>query len=511
VNSESAASGGNRGAITACVILATLMQALDTTIANVALPYIQGSVAATQDQIDWVLTSYIAVAAIMTPPTGFLTARFGLKRVFLVSVGGFTLASMLCGMAQSLTQIVLFRMLQGACGAALVPLSQFVLVTIYPKERQGFAIALFGLGVLIGPVLGPVLGGWLTQNYSWRYVFYINLPIGVFDMLAMMAFLPDPKPEGSTKLDWLGFGALSVAIGALQILLDRGEIKDWFSSGEIIIETAVCCSAFYVFLVHTFTSKRPFVPPALFRDRNFAAGVIFIAIVGLTYYASLALQPPYLQELMNYPVVTAGLVLGPRGVGTMAAMFLVGRLTGRLDTRLLLAIGLGLVAWSFYAMTGWTPDVSAAQIIVVTMVQGVGLGFLFVPLTAVSLSTLPAEQRTNGAGIFNLSRNIGASVGISVVNALLTRNTQINHADVAQYVTAVNRTFEIPPIAHFWNPLTPAGRAALDALVTQQAQIIAYMDDYKLLLIATLAVMPLLFVFRRTSSRDAGDVVTAAD
>jgi MFS transporter, DHA2 family, multidrug resistance protein len=507
VNSDTATGGGNRGAITACVILATLMQALDTTIANVALPYIQGSVSATQDQIEWVLTSYIAVAAIMTPPTGFLTARFGLKRVFLVSIAGFTFASMLCGMAQSLTQIVLFRMLQGACGAALVPLSQSVLVTIYPKERQGFAMALFGFGVMIGPVLGPVLGGWLTENYSWRYVFYINLPLGILDVLAMMVFLPDPKPEGGTKLDWLGFGALSVAIGALQILLDRGEIKDWFSSGEIIIETIVCCSAFYIFLVHTFTSKRPFVQPALFRDRNFTAGVIFIAIVGLTYYASLALQPPYLQDLMNYPVVTAGLVMGPRGVGTMAAMFIVGKLTGRFDTRLLLAIGLGLTAWSFYAMTGWTPDVSTAQMIVVTMVQGVGLGFLFVPLTTVALSTLPTEQRTNGAGIYNLSRNIGSSVGISVVSALLTRNTQVNHANVAQYVTAVNRAFETPAIAHFWNPSTPAGRTALDVVVTRQAQIIAYMDDYKLLLVATLAVIPLLVVFKRTSGRGGGDVI----
>jgi DHA2 family multidrug resistance protein len=368
-------------------------------------------------------------------------------------------------------------------------------------------MALFGFGVMIGPVLGPVLGGWLTENYSWRYVFYINLPLGILDVLAMMAFLPDPKPEGSARLDWLGFGALSIAIGAFQILLDRGEIKDWFSSGEIIIETIVCCSAFYVFLVHTFTSKRPFVQPSLFRDRNFSAGVIFIAIVGLTYYASLALQPPYLQDLMNYPVVTAGLVMGPRGAGTMAAMFIVGKLTGRLDTRLLLAIGLGLTAWSFYAMTGWTPDVPATQMIVVTMVQGVGLGFLFVPLTTAALSTLPTEQRTNGAGLYNLARNIGSSVGISVVSALLTRNTQVNHANVAQYVTAVNRAFETPAIAHFWNPSTPAGRASLDGVVTRQAQIIAYMDDYKLLLIATLAAIPLLVVFKRTSTRGGGEVI----
>ena len=439
----------NRGALTLCVILATLMQALDTTIANVALPYMQGSVSASQDQIDWVLTSYIVAAAIMTPPTGFLASRFGFKPLFIVSVGGFTVASMLCGMAQSLTQIVLFRMLQGAFGAALVPLSQSVLFSIYPKERQGFAMGLFGVGVMVGPVLGPVLGGWLTQNYSWRYVFYINLPIGILGLIGMTLFLPESKRNASEKLDWVGFGTLSVALGALQILLDRGEVKDWFSSGEIILEAVVAASAFYLFLVHTFTAEKPFVRPALFRDRNFAAGVIFIAVVGLTYYASLALQPAYLQELVNYPVVSAGIVMGPRGVGTMAAMVVIGRLVGRVDTRLLLGAGLGLTAWTLYAMTGWTPDISQSEIISVGVVQGIGLGFLFVPLSATALSTLSPDQRTEGAGFYNLARNIGSSVGISVVNALLARNTQVNHASIAAHVTAVNRGFENPAVHDF--------------------------------------------------------------
>jgi MFS transporter, DHA2 family, multidrug resistance protein len=489
----------NVGMVTLCVILATLMQALDTTIANVALPYMQGSIAASQDQISWVLTSYIVAAAIMTPPTGFLAGRFGLKRLFLASVIGFTVASMMCGMAQSLTQIVLFRMLQGAFGAALVPLSQSVLFSVYPKERQGFAMALFGLGVMVGPVLGPVLGGWLTENYSWRYVFYINLPIGILGLIGMIVYLPDtPRREGD-KLDWFGFATLSLTIGALQVMLDRGEIKDWFSSGELIIEAVVAASAFYLFIVHTFTAEKPFVRPDLFRDRNFAAGVVFVSVVGLTYYSSLALQPPYLQELMNYPVVTAGLVMGPRGMGTMASMLIVGRLVGRVDTRILLGIGLAMTAWSFYAMTGWTPDISQSSIIGVGVVQGVGLGFLFVPLSAATLSTLPAERRTEGAGFYNLSRNIGSSVGISVVNALLTRNTQVNHASIASHVTAVNHGFDNPSIAHFWDPMTAVGRAALDSVITVQAQIIAYIDDYKLLMIATLAVFPLLLVFQRSS------------
>jgi DHA2 family multidrug resistance protein len=502
---------GNRAAITVCVILATLMQALDTTIANVALPYTQGSVSASQDQINWVLTSYIVAAAIMTPPTGFIAGRFGLKRLFLASVAGFAFASVLCGVAQSLVQIVLFRILQGLCGAALVPLSQSILLSIYPKERQGSAMALWGVAVMAGPILGPVLGGWLTANYSWRYVFYINVPIGMLTFAGMMAFLTETARNATAKLDWFGFGTLSVAIGALQLVLDRGEELDWFGSGEIILETIVAASAFYLFLVHIFTADKPFVRPALFHDRNFAAGVLFVAIVGLTYYASLALQPPYLQNLMGYPIVTAGLVMGPRGIGTMGAMMVVGRLVGRVDTRLLLGVGLGLTAWSFYAMTGWTPDVSQAAIVGVGIIQGIGLGFLFVPLSVVTLSTLPMEHRTDGTALFTLTRNIGSSVGISVVSSLLTQNTQVNHADIALQVMSVNRGFEDPIIEQFWNPLSAAGRGALDALIARQAQIIAYIDDYQLLMIATLAVIPLLIVFKRASGTSAPDHLVAGE
>ena len=508
---ERAPATGNRAAITVCVILATLMQALDTTIANVALPYMQGSVSASQDQIDWVLTSYIVAAAIMTPPTGYLAGRFGLKRLFLFSVVGFTVASMLCGMAQSLVEIVLFRILQGLFGAALVPLSQTVLLNINSKERQGSAMAMWGVAVMAGPVLGPVLGGWLTEAYSWRYVFYINLPIGILAFLGLSTFLPETARNATAKLDWFGFGTLSLAIGALQVMLDRGEELDWFGSLEIVVEAIIGASALYLFLVHTFTAREPFVRPSLFRDRNFAAGILFVAVVGLTYYASLALQPPYIQNLMNYPIVSAGLVMGPRGVGTMGAMLVVGKLVGRVDTRFLLGIGLGLTAWSFYAMTGWTPDISQRTIIVVGVIQGIGLGFIFVPLSVVTLSTLSSTERAEGAGLYSLSRNIGSSVGISVVNSLLTQNTQINHAAIAQHVTAVNRMFELPTIAQAWNPMTAAGRAALDAIITRQAQIIAYIDDYKLLMIATVAVLPLLIVFRKPSGKTEPDHTIAME
>jgi MFS transporter, DHA2 family, multidrug resistance protein len=499
MTAERAPDGVNRAAITACVMLATLMQSLDTTIANVALPYMQGSVSASEDEMGWVLTSYIVAAAIMTPATGYLVGRFGLKRLFLVSVVGFTVASMLCGMSQSLVQIVLFRILQGLFGAALVPLSQSTLISINPKERQGSAMALWSIAVMAGPILGPIIGGWLTENYSWRFIFYINLPIGLFAFFGMTIFLKGTARNAAAKLDWFGFASLSLAIGALQVMLDRGEELDWFSSGEIVIEAILGASAFYLFLVHTFTARAPFLRPSLFRNRNYAAGALFGVIIGLTYYASLALQPTYLQNLMNYPIVTAGLVMGPRGVGTVGALLIVGRLVGRVDTRFLLAIGLSLTAWSFHAMTGWSPDVSKATIIVVGVVQGVGLGFLTVPTSVATLSGLSSEMRAEGAGFSTLMRNLGSSVGISVVNALLTRNTQVNHAAIAVHVTAVNRGFEDPMIARFWNPESAAGRAALDAVITRQAEIIAYIDDYKLLLIATLAVIPLLLVFKKPS------------
>jgi len=507
---ELSPSTPNRGGITLCVMLATLMQSLDTTIANVALPHMQGSLSASQDQIDWVLTSYIVAAAIATPLTGFLTARLGLKRLFILSVVGFTIASMLCGMAQSVTEIVLFRWLQGLFGAALVPLSQTVLLNINPPERHGSAMAAWGMAVMAAPILGPVLGGWLTEDYSWRWVFYINLPIGILAFIGMTVFLPQ-APRRPARLDWTGFVSLSIAIAALQVMLDRGQELDWLGSKEIVAEAIIAGSAFYVFLEHIFTAREPFLRPALFRDRNFTAGVLFVAIVGLTFYASLALQPPYLQDLMNYPVITAGFVMGPRGIGTMGAMMIVGKLMGRTDTRILLGLGLGLSAWTFYLMTGWTPDVSSWTVIWVGVIQGVGLGFLFTPLSVVSLATLSPGVRPEGAGFYNLARNVGSSIGISIVGALLTRTTQANHADIAQYVTAVNHQFSNPVVAQTLSPFTASGHAALDALITQQAQVIAYVDDYKFLMIATLAVIPLLIVFQGRSDVPSGEHSTVAE
>jgi DHA2 family multidrug resistance protein len=495
----------HRGAITACVILSVIMQALDTTIANVALPYIQGSVSASADQINWVLTSYIVAAAVMTPPSGYLANRFGRKRILLVSITGFVVASVLCGLAQSLFQIVGFRLLQGLFGAALVPLAQSILLDIYTVEERGSAMAMFGISVMVGPVLGPVIGGWLTENASWRWVFYINVPIGMLAFAGVSIFVTETRRDLGARLDWLGFGALSLAIAALQMFLDRGEQLNWFASGEIIIEAIICGSAFYVFLVHTFTAKGTFVNPTLFLDRNFAVGMVFIFVIGATYLASLALMTPYLQTLMGYPVVTAGIVMGPRGLGTMMCMFIVGRLIGKVDTRWLLLVGLLITAWAMDDMAGWTPDVSQWTIISTGFIQGAGLGFLFVPLTTVTFATLPPERRSEGTGLYNLSRNIGSSVGISVVSALLVENTQVNHADIASYVTPYNPAFGNPAIAEALSPYTAAGRAALDGVVTLQATIISYIDDFKLMMILSIAAVPLLLLLRKPAQAPAID------
>jgi MFS transporter, DHA2 family, multidrug resistance protein len=489
----------NRPAITACVILAVIMQALDTTIANVALPYMQGSVSASADQINWVLTSYIVAAAIMTPPSGFLANKFGRQRVLMVAVAGFVVASVLCGMAQSLPEIVAFRLLQGFFGAALVPIAQSILLDIYTPEERGSAMALFGVSVMVGPVLGPVVGGWLTDHFSWRWIFYINVPLGALAFGGIWYFLKESKIGAAAKLDWLGFGSLSLSIAAMQVFLDRGAQLDWFSSVEILIEAVVCVSAFYVFLVHTFTAKNSFVNPRLFLDRNFSVGMLFIFIVGITYLASMALMTPYLQTLMGYPVVTAGIVMGPRGLGTMVCMFLVGRLIGKVDVRLLLMAGLLLTAWAMYDMTGWNPNVSQWTIAVTGFIQGAGLGFLFVPLTTVTFATLAPEQRADGTGLYNLSRNVGSSVGISVVSYLLVRNGQINHAEIGSHVTAFNHAFDSQIVQQNLSPMTAAGRAALDVVIQTQAAIISYNDDFKLMMILSLAAVPLVLLLRRAT------------
>jgi len=484
-----------RTLITVSVMLASIMSSLDTTIANVALPRIQGSVSATQDQMAWVLTSYIVAAAIMTPLSGWLTGQIGRNRVFLYSVAGFTVTSMLCGVAQSLPQIVLARLLQGLCGAALVPLSQAVLLDINPPERHARAMAVWVMGVTLGPIIGPALGGWLTENYNWRWVFYINVPFGILAFLGILSFLPE-APIRKSRFDFFGFAALSVAIASFQIMLDRGQLKDWFSSTEIWIEATVAAVAFYWFVIHMLTTTgQRFVSPALFKDRNFLTGNVFIFIVGVVLFATLALLPPLLQELLNYPVVTTGLVTAPRGAGTLAAMFIVGRLMGKLDMRLIIAAGFAMAAASSWQMTGFDTQMDYSMVVWSGVLQGLGTGFVYVPLAAAAFATLTPALRNEGTAMFSLVRNLGSSIGISVVNTLLTRNTQIMHATLGEHVSRYSPALR----AQMSGGATPSFRtlAGLNATVTEQAAMIAYNNDFKLMMMLSLAAIPLVLLLRK--------------
>ncbi|NPU93923.1 MAG: DHA2 family efflux MFS transporter permease subunit [Gammaproteobacteria bacterium] len=488
-------------------MMATIMQALDTTIANVALPHMQGSLNATQEQASWVLTSYIVACAIMTAPTGILAARIGRKRLFLICVAGFTFTSLLCGVAQNLPEMVLFRLLQGVFGAGLVPLSQAVLLDTYPKEKHGQAMSMWGMGVMLGPILGPSLGGWLTEYYNWRWVFYINLPIGIATFVGILLFMPETEKNPDRRFDGFGFALLALSIGALQLLLDRGQGKDWFASTEIMVECALAGLAFYLFVVHILTAQKPFLEPAMFRDRNFAASLVFIFVVGIIMLSSMALLPPFLQKLMGFPVMTTGLVLAPRGLGTMLAMAVAGRLTRHVDPRLLMLTGLLLTAYSLWQMSQFTTDVSTAIIVQNGLIQGFGLGFVFVPLSALAYSTLAPHYRNDAAAVFSLIRNIGSSVGISIVTTLLARNIQINHAELGSYLVNYGARGNLLDLAT--DQLSAGGETRdallmLDSMVNSQAATIAYLNDFRLMMMVVLLATPMLLFLRGAAAPTAG-------
>lgn len=497
----------HRGAVTLCVMLATIMQALDTTIANVALPYMQSSLSASQDQINLVLTSYIVAAAVMMPATGWLAARLGRKNLFLASVAGFTATSVLCGLAQSLGQMVVYRLLQGVFGATLVPLSQAVLLDAYPREKHGAAMALWGVGVMVGPILGPTLGGWLTEAYDWRWVFYINLPVGILTFLGLSAYLARNRPQRGLAFDWFGFLALALAIGAFQLMLDRGEQLEWFDSTEIVLEAALAGLGAYLFLAHMFTAKRPFLDPRLFRDRNFVTGLIFIFIIGVILLATLALLTPFLQTLLGYPVMTAGLLLAPRGVGTMVAMMIVGRVVGRVDPRWLVTLGLGLTATALWQMSRFSLDVTRGSLVVSGVLQGLGLGFIFVPLSTMTFATLPADLRTAGTALFSLSRNLGSSIGISAVIFLLGQEASRAHAALAEAIHPFREPVQALPSV--LDPASAQGLALLDALVSRQAALLAYLADFQFMLLVALAALPLVLLMRRPRHPPANEETAA--
>ncbi|MGI9170255.1 MAG: DHA2 family efflux MFS transporter permease subunit [Caulobacteraceae bacterium] len=492
---SSASDIANRVPITIALMLATVMNSLDTTIANVALPHIQGSVSASPDQVTWVLTSYLIATAIMTPLSGWLSVRIGRKRMFMISIAGFTVASMLCGIATNLGEIVAFRLLQGLFGASLIPLSQAVILDLYPPRRVGQVMALWGAAVILGPIFGPVLGGWLTDNLTWRWVFYINLPIGALALAGVFAFMSSEGGAEGRPFDFLGFGSLIVFIGAFQLMVDRGPTLDWFSSNEICAEAVICAIGLYVFAVQTLTARQPFFHRDLALDRNFVTCTVFGFFVGILLFSTMALLPPMMQQLMGYSALQSGVATMPRGVGSFAAMFLVGRLIGRIDTRLILAVGLSLSALALWQMTRFDLSMTSTPIIVSGIFQGFGIGLIFVPLSTLAYATLAPHHRPEATGVFTLVRSLGASVGISIMEALWTMNASVVHSTLAAHIRPGDPVLRaaLPPI---FNPATAAGLQSLNGEVTRQAAMVAYVDDFRLMMIVTLAVMPLLLFMR---------------
>ena len=431
--------------VTICAMTATIMQALDTTIANVALPYMQGTLSASQDQINWVLTSYIVAAAIMTAPVGWIANRFGRKRIFIVCSAGFTIASVMCGLAQDITQMVLFRLLQGVFGAALVPLSQAVMLDSYALHERAKAMAIWGMGVMMGPIMGPSLGAWLTETYSWHWVFFVNLPFGIFTVLGLVD-LHGRDEEGHRAA--LRLVRLHRARDRASARCSSRSTAASSSAGWNPTRSSPSSSSpaigFYYFLAHSLTTRRPFIQFALFKDRNFVGGCVFMAVMGLVLFSTMALSSPFLQNVIGYPIITAGLLLASRGCGTFVAMMLVGRLMRHIEARTLIISGLSLTAASLFYMTGWTDQTGVTEIVVISVVQGFGFGLVFVPLSTVAFLTLPNHLRTDGTSMLTLMRNVASSIGISLVIAQLTQGTRYTYAILSEHINPFNHALQMP-------------------------------------------------------------------
>ena len=507
VEDKPALHTSNRPLLTIGVMAATVMQILDSTIANVALPHMQAALSATADTVTWVLTSYIVASAVAIPLTGWLSDRLGSRRLFLWSVVGFVLSSMACGLATNLPSMVAFRLLQGVAAAFMNPLSQTVMMDINPKSKQASAMSIWGMGVMVGPILGPVIGGWLTDNYDWRWCFFVNVPVGIACYAILWALLPS-RQVIRRRFDLFGFATLAVAISVFQLMLDRGQTEDWFSSWEVRIEAMIAAAAAWMFIVHLFTAKEPMFERSLFKDRNLMTGVSFMLVIGVLMTATLALLPPMLQNLYGYPVLTTGILMMPRGVGIVVSMAFAGRLMAKgIDPRILVMSGLSIAAWSLYEMTGWTLGMDSWPFIWTGVVQGIGLGLIFIPLNIMAFGTLSPSKRTEGTSLMNLSRNIGGSVGISVVTVLLARNLQTNHEVLGAHMPAAGLTTADPIVASLTGSTSSTVLAMADAIVNQQAAMIAYIDNFKLMMILTAGALPLGLLLKRPK----GPVKASAD
>lgn len=486
-----------KGLLTLGVMMATIMQILDTTIANVAIPHMQASLGATRDTVNWVLTSYIVASAIAIPITGWLSDRIGSRNLFLISTVGFVIASAMCGAAQTLEEMVAFRILQGITAAFLNPLSQTVMLDINAPKDQPKAMSIWGMGIMVGPIMGPLIGGYLTDNFDWRWVFYVNLPVGVVTF-AILWFLLPSREIRKRQFDVFGFTLLAIGIGSLQLMLDRGQDQDWFSSTEIWIEMLFAVIALWMFVVHLFTGKNPMFERELWKHRNLVTGIFFMLVIGLVMMATMALLPPMLQNLYGYSVFDAGLLLMPRGVGVLITMFAGAQLIQRgwLDPRWSVGIGLAIAAGSLWEMSRWTLEMGSTPFILSGFIQGLGLGLVFMPLNGLAFAGLPPHFRTEASSLLNLLRNVGASVGISAVSALLAQSIQRSHQYLGEHVTATTMN-GIGSILQTLGQQGAVVTGMIDNEVNRQASMIAYLNDYWLMAIVTAVSVPLVVLLRK--------------
>jgi DHA2 family multidrug resistance protein len=485
----------NRIPITGALMLATLMYTLDSTIANVALPHIQGSVSAAQDQITWVLTSYIIATAIMTPLSGWLSEKIGRKRMFMFSIAGFTVASMLCGTATSLPEIVIYRLLQGIAGASLMPLSQAVMLDVFPQRMIPRVMSLWSAAVILGPIVGPTLGGWLTESLSWRWVFYINLPIGILAFLGIYSFMAVDEGGRQRPFDFVGFGALALFIGAFQLMLDRGPGQDWLHSREVVIEAAVMAAGLYVFITQTLTAEHPFFHRDLAKDANYVGSTVFGLFVGVLLFSTSALLPLLMQNLLGYSALQSGWASMPRGLGSLIAFVAVPWMVGRMGARPVLVIGVSISMAALWQMSRFDLSMTPTPIMISGFVQGLGTGLMFAPLSALGYATLDPSHRTEGTIVATMTRTLGSSVGISVVQALLINNSALAHARLAERIAVGDPMIrQVLPAA--LDPTTAGGLQLLNAEVTRQGAMIGYSNVFGWMTLAIILLAPLILLMQ---------------
>jgi len=510
-DTEELPTGTERLMITFAVMSATLIQVLDTTIVNVALPHMAGELGASTDQISWVLTSYLVSSAIVMPLTGYFADTIGRKRFMMISVTGFVIASALCGIAQNLVEIVGFRLLQGVFGASLVPLSQAIMGDAYPMNERGKAMAIWGLGVMVGPVLGPTLGGWLTDVASWRWTFYINVPVGALSIFLASQYVRETGRR-ERRMDWTGLVLLGCGIAGLQYMLDRGTTQDWFAAVDIRVAAAMALAGVAGFIWWSLSQgNKALFDVRIFEDRNFAVACIAMMALGLGLFGGMVMQPILLESLLEYPIVTTGLVMAPRGLATAVAMIIVGRLVSRMDARIIVGAGMIVSAVASWSMTRWSLDVNPWAIIWPGLLQGFGLGLIFVPLSTVAYMTLPRQRMAEAAGIYSLVRTIGASVGISIVTTLMSHESQVNWNELGANITRYNPAVMAYLRSLHLSPNDPHALALMAAQVAQQSLMNAMLDAFKLTAWSFVLMLPLLVLMRAGRPGAAPRPPAAAD